>query len=67
MKSFVHVIFRNQALVGPICLKYWREALNLAYIPFGVWFMAHCIHCEYGHSGVDWKDKLFYFLYVAFM
>ena len=26
----------------------------------------HCIHCIYGHSGVDRKDKLFYFLHVLF-
>ena len=26
----------------------------------------HCIHCVYGHSGADRKDKLFTFLHVVF-
>ena len=26
----------------------------------------HCIHCVYGHSGDDWKDKRFTFLHVVF-
>ena len=27
----------------------------------------HCTHCVYGHTGFDWKAKLFTFLYVVFM
>ena len=49
------------ALAGPICLKYWRETLSMAYIPFDVRFIAHCINCIHGHSGVVRKDKHFTF------
>ena len=36
----------------------------MAYIRFGVRFMALCVHCVYGLSGVDRKGKLFISLFV---
>ena len=29
--------------------------------PFWCKVYFHCLHCVYGHSGADRKDKLFYF------
>ena len=37
--------------------------LSLAYIPFGVKFMAHCIHSVYGYCGVDRKGNFFFFFF----
>ena len=40
----------------------------MAYVPFGVRFMAHCMHSVYRQSDVDRKGKLFFpFLYAVFM
>ena len=33
----------------------------MAYIPFGVRFMAHCTNSVYGHSGADRKVFFFFF------
>ena len=43
--------------VGPICLRNTQFGV----FPFGKRFMAHCIHCLYGHSGVDRKNMLLFF------
>ena len=53
----VHVILRN---LGPFALRIgekhsvWRISLLCK-------VYVHCIHCVYGHSGVDSKDKPYTF------
>ena len=44
--------------VGPICLMYWCK---FGVYPLWCKVYVHRIHCVYGHSGVDSKDKLYTF------
>ena len=57
VERFVHVILRK---LGPFALQLVKNTQFGVY-PFRFKVYVHCIHCVYGHSGVDSKDKLYTF------
>ena len=57
VERFVHVSLRK---LGPFALHI-GEKTQFGIYPFRCMVYVHCIHCVYGHSGVDSKDKLFTF------
>ena len=57
VERFVHVILRK---LGPFALRI-GENTQFGVYPFRCKVYVHCIHCVYGHSGVDSKDKLYMF------
>ena len=56
VERFVCVILRR---LGPFCLTYWQKNTQVGVYPFRCKVYVHCVHCVYGHSGVDSKDKLY--------
>ena len=55
--KFCYVILRK---LGPFALRIGEKAQFGVY-PFQCKVYVHCIHCVYGHSGVDSKDKFYTF------
>ena len=55
MERFVHVILRK---LGPFAIRI-GEKHSVGVYPFRCKVYVRCIHCVYGHSGVDSKDKLY--------
>ena len=73
------MIFRNYSIIWAHLPLVLVQNAQLVYIPFGVRYMAHCIHSVYGHSGKcfsffarcvyvdgDREVKFVFFLYALF-
>ena len=56
VERFIHVSLRK---LGPFALRIGEEHSGV--YPFRCKVYVHCIHCVYGHNGVDSKDKLYTF------
>ena len=61
VERFVHVILRK---LGPYLPYVLVKNTQFGVYPFRCKVYVHCIHCVYGHSGVDSKDK-FYILHIV--
>ena len=57
VERFVHVILRKMV---PFASRI-GEKHQFGVYPFQCKVYVHCIHCAYGDSGVDSKDKLYSF------
>ena len=54
-----NILFMSFYVLGPFASLIGEKLFGV--YPFKCKVYVHCIHCLYGHSGVDSKDKLYTF------